>query len=256
MTPVTIDDIITVAQQIRASGVTTELENLEVAAGLEPLTAFTDAILAAWVAFLAGSLFARAQGRRPVLLWAWAFVATVVSSLAGVAYHGWRVFFDPLVPMSILSWKFVPIATGIAALCLGSAAAPAWLGPRARKIALAILVLEFVVCIAASLPRENNSFAIAGIDYLVVLIALAVGCALHWSQRSARFIAAGIAVSLVAIAVQMSKARIGSFDHNDVFHVIQMGAMYLLYRGGVRLAEGEEASVSAVEPALLPEASA
>lgn len=228
-----VDDLIRLLQELKNTGIETQLDAIGLTVGLEPMTAITDAILAAWTAFLTALLFARAQDDNPVKLWACAFLAAAVSSLAGVAYHGGRILFTPAV--TALCWKVVPIATGVAALCLGSAAASVWLAPRARRIAFSMLGLELVVCVVAAIM--SNSFKVAAYDYVPVLLALLVGCGLHWGQPAARLIAFGIVVSFVAFAIQASTFRIGAFDHNDIFHLVQAAAMYLLYRGGAALGE-------------------
>lgn len=197
--------------------------------GLEPITALTDAILAAWTAFLAGRLFSRDS--RPVRLWAWAFVAAAVGSLAGVAYHGARTLFSPLTVD--LVWKIVPVSTAVAALCFGSAAALVWLRPRARRIVIALLWIEFAACLVAT--AFSNEFLVAALDYVPVLIAILIGCLLRWSQPASRWIASGIVTSFVAVGIQLSPLRVGPLDHNDLFHLVQMAAMGLLYRGGREL---------------------
>ena len=219
--------------------------------GLEPMTAFTDAILAAWTAFWAAFLFARANGRRPVILWAWGFAAAAVSSLAGVAYHGWRIFFEPVVSTTALAWKTVPVTIGITALCLGWGAALVWLRGTARRVVMAILVAEFIACLIAA--ALSNDFLVAAVDYLIVLVAILIGCVRTWHVRASRLLAVGIAVCFIAATVQMIKPlHIGSFDHNDIYHVIQMTAMVLLYRGAVLLEPlPSEASVR-VSSALAP----
>ena len=45
-------------------------------------------------------------------------------------------------------------------------------------------------------------------------------------------------VSFVAAAVQVSGVAIHQqFNHNDLYHVIQMGGMYLFYRGALLLTD-------------------
>jgi hypothetical protein len=197
----------------------------------EPVTALTDAVLAAWTALCCALLFARASGRRPVLLWACAFAAVAVSALAGAVFHCCRPLFDPLA--ATLVWKVVPVTTGVAALCFGWAAALAWLRPAARRVAVAILIAEFIACLVAA--AMSNSFFVAAADYVPVLAAILVGCIARWNLRAARLIAGGVVVSFAALAVEASSLRAGPLDHNDIFHVIQMAAMLLLYRGGARL---------------------
>ena len=210
--------------------------------GVEPMTAFTDAVLAAWVAFLAGLLFARARGALSVRLWGCAFVTASVSSLAGVAYHGFRTWFPSPVAMAELCWKVVPLTTGIAAFCLGSAAAIAWLRPKARRIAIGLLVVELIACFVAA--ALSNAFLVAALDYVPVLLALLAGALVNRGRPGSAFIAAGVVTSFVAFGVQ----RLEWQYHNDVFHLVQMIAMYLLYRGGAEL--------GALEAARSPSASA
>ena len=238
-----IDHLIGLLEHLKDADVQQRLEAVGLTMGLEPMTALTDAVLAAWTAFLAACIFARARNAAPVKLWAWAFVAAVVSSLAGVAYHGARILFTPTV--TALCWKVVPISTGVAALCLGSAVAIAWLKPGARRVAIAVLAVEFVACVVAS--AISNSFMVAALDYIPVLLALLVAAAMNWARAAARLIASAILVSFIAFGVQVSTLRVGALDHNDIFHLIQAVAMFLLYRGGTVLGERASSSVQAAQ---------
>lgn len=230
-----LEQFIARLREIQAGNLPARLEEVGLDMNLEPMTALTDAVLAAWIAFWAASLLERADGRRPVMWWGWSFIAATISTLAGVAYHGARTEFG--YTTIVILWKIVPLATGAAALCMGAASAMAWLRPRARRIVIAILAIEYVGCIVWAM--FSNSFLVVAIDYVPVLLAVLIGALLHWRESSARFIAAGIVTSFVAVGVQLSPLHLGVFDHNDLFHVIQMAAMHLLYRGAVGLREGD-----------------
>lgn len=219
-----IAELIGTLQQLEANAVDAQLRARGLSMQLEPMTAFTDAILAMWTAFLAALLFAKSRGARPVRFWAWGFVAASLSSLAGVAYHGFRTWFPSPVVMTEWCWKLVPLTTGIAAFCLGTAAALAWLQPRWRTIAIALLGAEFVACVVAA--ALSNSFLVAALDYVPVLLALLVGAVIK--RPVAGFIAAGVLTSFLAFGIQLRESWT---YHNDVFHLVQMIAMYLLYRG-------------------------
>ena len=57
------------------------------------------------------------------------------------------------------------------------------------------------------------------------------------------YLIGGILVSAVAAVIQRSGVRLHThFNHNDLMHVVQMGAVWLLYQGGRRLqdANGRE----------------
>ncbi len=189
---------------------------------MEPVTALTDVVLSAWTALLSTLLFMRAAGRRPVILWACGFAATALGSLAGAAFHFWRV-----------PWMLVAVPTGAAALCLGCAIAIAWLGPAARRIAIALLIVEFAGCVIAS--AMSDSFVVVAADYGPVLLVILIASLFRLRERAARLIAAGIVVAFIALGVEASSLRLGMLDHNDLFHVMQMAAMFLLYRGGASL---------------------
>jgi len=59
---------------------------------------------------------------------------------------------------------------------------------------------------------------------------------LHWNparkkSSSARWIVGGVVVSAIAIAVVASGFSPGFLTHNDLYHLIQMVALYSFYRG-------------------------
>lgn len=251
----TVEKILQLLSQIQSSGLPQQLEreglNLAI---FEPWTALTDAILAAWVAFWAAYLFSRANGSKPVTLWACSFLASAISSLAGVAFHGTRIVFGFTTTPTAIVWKIVPVATAAATLCLGWAAAIVWLRPAGRRIAVSLLFVEFAACLGVTFfwrdPKIANAFEVTIGDAVPVLIAILIGCALHWRDRSSRLIAAGILTAFVAGGVQASGWHKGNPpDCNDIFHIIQMAAMYLLYRGGSLLPNASATEASATIPA-------
>ena len=59
----------------------------------------------------------------------------------------------------------------------------------------------------------------------------------------AGWVAAGVAVSFAGAVVQQSGFSLHRhFNHNDIFHLIQMAGLYLLYRGGVLLRDRRSAA--------------
>jgi hypothetical protein len=45
-----------------------------------------------------------------------------------------------------------------------------------------------------------------------------------------------VLISIVAAAVQQSRLSLSAhFNYNDLYHVVQMGAMCVFYRGALRL---------------------
>ena len=190
---------------------------------IEPLTAATDVMVAA-----AGVTFAvrihRHTSDKAARLVAGSLAAASVAALAGAAYHMAR---------SSAMWKVSAIPVGVASYLFGQAIALAYCSTLGRRVAQGVLLIQFlvyVICVALS-----DDFRIVIADYATVMVAILVVCLFHLSDAPAKWIAAGVAISFIAAAVQVSSIRIGPLNHNDIYHVIELGGLYCWYRGGRQL---------------------
>ncbi len=83
---------------------------------------------------------------------------------------------------------------------------------------------------------HHNDFHYVIYDYLPAMLATLLLQALAFHQPGASWIIAGILISFGAAAVQQTGIVFHKyFNFNDAYHVIQMFAMWLLYRGGLLL---------------------
>jgi hypothetical protein len=189
----------------------------------EPLTAATDVVVAAAAATFAVRIF-RVTADRAARLVAGSLAAASFGALAGAGYHMAR---------SSAMWKVSAIPVGVASYLFGLAIAFAYFSSRGRRVAEIVLLIQLVVyaiCVAFS-----DDFVIIIADYASVMVAILVVCLLHWSDSAGRWIAAGVAISFVAAAAQISPIQIGPLNHNDIYHVIELGGIYCWYRGGRKL---------------------
>jgi len=189
----------------------------------EPITALTDFVLAAVTAFWALLVF-RQSDQRASRLFAGALAAAALSTLVGGLYHTFH---------GELLWKATALAAGLFSFFLGLSVALAFLSPGAARIARIILLAQFCVYAIAALFIDDFWLVIA--DYGSVMLAILVVCAIRWSNAAARWIAAAILISVAASALQMSSIRVGPLNHNDVYHVVDVVALYCFYRGGMLL---------------------
>ena len=203
----------------------------------EPTTLATDYILAGLTAWLGWRLrcHARRTAIQPVRLWALAFFATALGSFAGGTYHG----FVQLLPAaaSALTWKIATIAVGVAASLLLSAVVTAAFPSRVRRSLLVIVWLQFAAYLVWMLGHDAFLYVIMeyGSAMLAIVVVLLFKRAPHL-QTARRWIVAGIAGTLAAAGIQQSGFDLHRhFNHNDLQHVVQMGAVWLLYRGGLEL---------------------
>jgi hypothetical protein len=168
-------------------------------------------------------------------LWAAALLATAVGAFVGGSYHG-IVTMLPVETGRAL-WKVTLLATGIASACLlGGAVVAATAGTPQRWL-LAAVVAKLVVFVWAIATRDQFLLVIA--DYTVAMVACLLAA---WIIRPSGLTAASgwitlaVVVSLAAGVIQARRlAPHPSFNHNDLFHVVQMAALYALYRGGLLL---------------------
>ena len=90
------------------------------------------------------------------------------------------------------------------------------------------------------LAREPE-FRVAAADYGGALAILLAGAAYEMFRRRApgmMWLIGGVLESLVAGIVQARRLALHrQFNHNDLYHVIQMAALYAFYRGGALLVD-------------------
>jgi uncharacterized protein DUF6962 len=196
----------------------------------EPITALTDFVLAAITAFWAIRVF-RSSDQRASRLFAVALAATALSTLLGGLYH--------TLP-AVALWKATALSVGLVSFFLGSSVAVAFLSPRVTSVVRAVLIVQ--LCVYAIAVLLSDGFWIVIADYGSVMVAVLIVCWMRWSNAAARWITAAILISFAASALQMSSIRVGPLNHNDVYHVVDVVALYCFYRGGMVLSTARSSS--------------
>ena len=200
----------------------------------EPTTMLTDYALGALCLWLGWKLYGLAafQRKTAVMLWAGAFFSTSLASFVGGTFHG----FTSILSDSILAglWKVTVYLTGFSSFFLLSAVLVAGLPPPVRRWALALSSLKLVVYLAWMVIHDDFLFVVYDYGSSMILILIFQVRALYKLQSSAAgWIVGGILLSFVGATIQQSGFSLHEhFNHNDLFHIVQMVAFYLLYRGG------------------------
>ena len=201
------------------------------------MTMLTDYVLGA-LAGLWSVLLARAalRERRPsIALWGAGFAGLALASLVAGTYHG----FPGSLGQSLCTrlWSFVSWTMGIASCFMLAGAILALSSGVWRSVLLVGALLKLVAFAIVAAGQDDYAFVM--LDYGSAQLAILVLAALAWRRErapSAPWLAAGIVVCAIGAAVQHSGlAPHEHFNHNDLYHVIQMLGLYLLYRGGARL---------------------
>ena len=205
----------------------------------EPMTVATNVVLAVLAFVFAARLASRAiaDGSSAAGWLGAAMAATGLAALVGALAHGT----DPDIGDDLRErfWRGALYTTGlIGAATVASVAYFAARGSvRTAILAFAVIKLGVFVYRAARRPE----FSVAAADYGGALAVLLVGAAYEMARRRApgmTWLIAGVLVSLVAGIVQARRLALHRhFNHNDLYHVIQMPALYAFYRGGALLVD-------------------
>ena len=202
----------------------------------EPMTMLTDYALAGYTLYLAFRLL-RADNalHMPRKLWGYGFVATAIAALLGGTSHGFVHYLS--VTADAIIWKSTLYCIGAAScfMLLGIIVATfdSWL----RTILSFFTLAKFAVFGFWMMGHSDFKYVIY--DYvpsMVAILLIQVWLLIRSGAASAKWLIYGILVSFAAAGVQQSGFDLHQhFNHNDLYHVVQVAAMYLLYRGAVLL---------------------
>ena len=205
----------------------------------EPMTVGTNMVLAVLAFMIAVRLANRSvvQGSAAAEWLAAAMAATGLAALIGALAHGT----DPARDEALRArfWRGALYTTGL--IGAATVACVAFFAARGmtRTAILAFAGIKLVVFLYR--VARQPEFRVAAADYGAALAIMLVGAAYEMFRRRApgmTWLIAGVLVSLVAAIVQARRLALHRhFNHNDLYHVIQMFALYAFYRGGAVLVD-------------------
>lgn len=178
----------------------------------EPVTMLTDYALGAVSAWLGLRLLKVSK------YWAAAFLALALAAFLGGTWHGFL--------QSDLLWKVTLLCVGLASF--GMVAGSALLTTQG-------VLAGVLMTLAALKLAAYSAWMLFHDEFIWVIVdtgsALALVAALHlW--RFNGWMLAGVAASVAAALAQAGGFALHRhFNHNDLYHVIQIAAMLLFYRG-------------------------
>jgi len=168
----------------------------------DPMALLTDSALgvAAWI--FAARLW------RVQRMWALAFVFTGIASFCGGVFHG---FGDSW----LLLWKATTFSVGIASFFV--------LAGTDRRLQL-VAVIKLIVYLSWMIGHNGFIFVVA--DYGLTLILVGI---FHPAKK---WVLGSIGLSILGALVQQTHLTLDErwFDYNDLYHVIQIVALWMLYR--------------------------
>jgi hypothetical protein len=168
-------------------------------------------------------------------LWTLAFAALAAGAFLGGTYHGFR--FEWL-------WKPTVLLVGVASFGMLAGSAYTTTSGNVRHALVIAAALKLALYEAWMLGHDAFLFVVA--DTASAMLAVAALHLFRWQLPASRWILAGAAVSLVAAGIQAGKLALHEyFNHNDLYHVVQILAMLLYYAAAKRM---KDASGPAATP--------
>jgi hypothetical protein len=198
----------------------------------EPVTLLTDYLLAGLCAFLGTRLLSAEPRNAPRMLWGASFLALAVGAFLGGTFHGFRA--DLGTEAKSILWNATLLAVGAFNCGMLAGSALACLPPRFGRIVAWLCVVKFGVYAFLAIGTGAFFPVIVDSGATMALMALFHLPSAWRGDAASRWALAALALSVVAAIVQAAKlAPHPQFNHNDLYHVIQAGAMYLFYRAAL-----------------------
>jgi len=195
----------------------------------EPITTLTDYAIALESLIFAGLLWQKPDRHPAVQGWVVAFLGVAIAAALGGTWHATSA--DWPEPIIRLLWQGMVLALGLASFGMLAGSVLSTVPRRWQAAAMLAIFVKSLVYLSGATACESFDCAIA--DYFSAMLIVLL---LHWNparkkSSSARWIVGGVAVSAIAIAVVASGFSPGFLTHNDLYHLIQMVALYSFYRG-------------------------
>lgn len=185
----------------------------------EPMTMITDYLLGGVTAWMAFFLFKGKEISKK--LWAIAIAALAVSAFLGGTHHGFAV--EAL-------WTPTLLVVGVASFGMLAGSAYATTTGIIRNTLVSIAAVKLAGYWAWMLGHAEFIYVV--VDTGSAIVAVAILHSLTFRNGSSKWILGGVALSLAAGGVQASGLALHEhFNHNDLYHVIQIAAMFFYYRG-------------------------
>ena len=196
----------------------------------------TDYALAG-VAWMLARALHRSSDSRAAALWALAFGVTGLAALAGGSVHGFGALLPGRLTHVLRVGTVMSVGLGSACLLAGAVFAAVRPGPL-RRFLLVLCAVKLAAYLAWVALHPDFRYALY--DALPAALLVLGFLLQRWIGARSPAAALGTFGLLLSIAgAVLQQARLGVhpdwFSHNDLYHVIQAGALWLLHLAGREL---------------------
>lgn len=166
-------------------------------------------------------------------LWSWTYGLLAVGAGVGAAGHG--IDTSPAVYARLNQALFLSLGLVVALFVV--AAVYDWRGPATARRGLPLMLAVGVAFFGITRIITGTFLIFVIYEAIAMIAALAIYAGLARQRRlaGAAIIAVAVLLNIIAAAIQASRAVsfhfIWPFDHNGVFHIVQMIAILVLVVG-------------------------
>lgn len=201
----------------------------------EPTTAITDYILGMLTAYWGIRLL---QQQTPAtVFWGIGFISLAIASFLGGTAHGFKPALSKVTHAIIWRTTLATIGVTSATMVIGlTIARMTGILQTAIIAATSVLLVGYLILISF---KDEFFYAIIGytpsiIFVLIVEIMTLFGNNPSIEKTSAVWNLTAVIVSVISTTIQAKKIGISkNFNHNDLFHIVQMIGMYCFFRAGM-----------------------
>ncbi|MBT3590157.1 MAG: hypothetical protein HOK52_15235 [Candidatus Marinimicrobia bacterium] len=203
----------------------------------EPTTTITDFILALMGFAFGISLLSVYQEKQFAFhfYWGWGFIVSGLGAFVGAISHGIGPNLN--VKINHIIWKVTVFLIGVSGWYFSIGASIFFFPPATYEWVRWIIIISLVFY--SLWLFKDDRFIVVILYYIPLMIFIMTGMFYHFlvlNSAGSAAVAVGILVSLGGAGIQASGFSIHKyFNHNDLFHVIQMIGYLLMFQGGMEI---------------------
>ena len=201
----------------------------------EQTTAFTDILLGITALLLL--IFIYKTGHKidlkKVRIWSWAFALLALSSFLGAVAHG----LEMTAELNYWIWQPINLFLGLTIAFFVIAVVYDIRGYSIHRYFVILMIILSIVFYIITIIIPGSFLVFIIYEAIAMLIALVCYFILVFREsfKGAIFMVIGILLSIIAAVIQSKESvafkLIWEFDHNGIFHLIQIIALIFLYIG-------------------------
>lgn len=194
----------------------------------EPTTMITDFLIALEATILA-IIILQSDPNIPQILWGLAFIITAIGAILGGIAHGFKEYAGKTSEKII--WKSTIILLGLGA---GFMLSGLLLHLYDQTIYIAYFIIFIIILFIAYVLKimSDDRFIFVILYYLPFLVTILLLEIINYKSEDAIYIIFGVLITFLGFGVQAKQFTLHKhFNHNDLFHIFQLIAIYMFYLG-------------------------